>query len=264
MKSLLLLVIVIILLSNGLESSELFSSMSEMQKLYDNEKLLSLALTQQISLIDSQLKVLDGFLNTYYQDYNYNAKDAVEYVSHPLNTFSMIKRTALDWPKVKEALFGQETMKELTDFQQVVNNQVVTDEEMLGALEGLLLLSYTYDFNLTELAEGLIQIPKAQAIERGLNPQDYYIQDSRIEVKELLLMGQLAFNKNRFDWSIKFLRVALDTALKRNETELLSKIKSVFKTVSEKHDQILIKGAIKDGMTTFNKLLGEMSSETQF
>ena len=41
------------------------------------------------------MKTLDTFINTYYKDHNYTEEDAEEYVSHPLNTFSLIKRTAI-------------------------------------------------------------------------------------------------------------------------------------------------------------------------
>ena len=54
--------------------------------------------------IEEQMNMVDTFLNTYYKDHNYTEADAEEYVSHPLNTFSLIKRTAIDWPKVKGPL----------------------------------------------------------------------------------------------------------------------------------------------------------------
>ena len=44
--------------------------------------------------------------NFFLQNHNYTEDDAEEYVSHPLNTFSLIKRTAIDWPILKDKLFG--------------------------------------------------------------------------------------------------------------------------------------------------------------
>ena len=45
-------------------------------------------------------------LKIFLQNHNYTEDDAEEYVSHPLNTFSLIKRTAIDWPILKDKLFG--------------------------------------------------------------------------------------------------------------------------------------------------------------
>ena len=44
--------------------------------------------------------------NFFLQNHSYTEDDAEEYVSHPLNTFSLIKRTAIDWPILKDKLFG--------------------------------------------------------------------------------------------------------------------------------------------------------------
>ena len=118
--------------------------------------------------IEEQMNMVDTFLNTYYKDHNYTEADAEEYVSHPLNTFSLIKRTAIDWPKVKERLFGNKTKEKLEKLLASLSEQSVTEKELEGAAGGLFLLAYTYEFNLTELASGQIRIPDAQCVERDI------------------------------------------------------------------------------------------------
>ncbi len=57
--------------------------------------------------VDRQIRALDYFLDTYYQDWNYTEADATEYVSNPINTYMLIKRTGLEWPNVKKVLFNE-------------------------------------------------------------------------------------------------------------------------------------------------------------
>jgi len=39
-------------------------------------------------------------LDTYYKNYHWTEEDAEEYVSNPINAYVLIKRTALEWPRV--------------------------------------------------------------------------------------------------------------------------------------------------------------------
>ena len=98
-KSLLLLVIGLV--ANQTGCIDLFSSTFELEKLYDRETEFNRKLEEHLKDIDGQLKVLDWFLDTYYKNYNYTVDDAVEYVSNPINTYVMLKRTAVHWPHVK-------------------------------------------------------------------------------------------------------------------------------------------------------------------
>ena len=112
--------------------------------------------------------MVDVFLNTYFENHNYTEEDAEDYVSHPLNTYSLIKRTALDWPAVQNKLFGNETKEKMEKILDSLNEHDVNEMELHGAMQSLLLLSYTYDFNSTELAAGKIRIPDAQCVERDI------------------------------------------------------------------------------------------------
>ena len=38
-------------------------------------------------------------------------KEAAEYVAHPVNTYKMIKRAALQWPQVKKKVFDKDVME---------------------------------------------------------------------------------------------------------------------------------------------------------
>ena len=57
--------------------------------------------------VDRQISTLDTFLHKYYLNFNYTEEDVPEYVSNPINTYMMIKRTAVEWPKVREVVFNK-------------------------------------------------------------------------------------------------------------------------------------------------------------
>ena len=84
--------------------NDLYSSMAEMKKLYKHESTLMEKVDSHLEAVDEQIKALDMFLELF-KDHNYTELDAEEYVSNPLNTYAMIKRQALTWPKVRNRLF---------------------------------------------------------------------------------------------------------------------------------------------------------------
>lgn len=66
-------------------------------------------LNEQLKIIDDQLVHLDWFFKVGYhhQGDDMIMKDTDEFISNPINTFTMIKRLAVYWPKLKAHLFNQ-------------------------------------------------------------------------------------------------------------------------------------------------------------
>ena len=201
-------------------TSDLFSSMSDMEDLYEHEKLVIEELEKHIQNMDDQIDKVDKFIEKYFSDYNYTIEDAEEYVSHPLNTFSLIKRTYLDWPAVTEKLFGQEAETQLQQLTDLIYKHDIPSSELEGAMGGLYLLLNCYKFNLTEFFDGTIHVPKAQAIERGISAEEGIISDSPLTTFDIKLLGQFAFNSKRMNLSIEILRVALQKAKERKQPDL--------------------------------------------
>ena len=98
-------------------------------------------------------------------------EDAEEYVSNPINTFALIKRTALWWPQLNGTLFNNATESKLDETIALLEKYDISEEDLEGAMKGLVLLLSTYRFNITDFVNGKIRIPKAQVIDRGVtNP----------------------------------------------------------------------------------------------
>lgn len=84
------------------------------------EELVKEKIGQHLQHVERQIKSLDYLLDTYYKDYNYTEEDAEEYVSNPINTYMLIKRTALEWPNAKAILFNETADREFEELQGMI------------------------------------------------------------------------------------------------------------------------------------------------
>lgn len=88
------------------------------------EAILRAKMEGHLSAVDRQIRVLDNFLDTYYKDYDYTEADAKEYVSNPINTYMLIKRTGMEWPVVKAVIFNStldQEFKEIAEMSKELN-----------------------------------------------------------------------------------------------------------------------------------------------
>ncbi len=100
----------------GNRDIDLFSSTDELRKLFATERRLHDKLRRYLEQTDKQIAALDELLDKHYADYDkLEGEDAAEYVSNPINTYSMLKRTGLHWPMAREALQGDNS----TDFANI-------------------------------------------------------------------------------------------------------------------------------------------------
>ena len=101
----------------------------------------------------------------------------------------------LDWPDVKNKLFGSETHEKIDELLVTLDKFTIKESDLNGALNGILLLLDTYKFNLTEFSAGKIQIPKAQIVDRDSSKQ--YFEDAALNAVDLHLLGQLGMISNK-------------------------------------------------------------------
>ncbi len=221
--------------------NDLYSSMVEMKRLYDNEAKIMTKLGDHLEAVDKQIKIIDEFLEEY-KDFNVTADEAEEYVSNPINTFVMIKRQFKEWPKARDSLFGPETKDGIDDLIEASEKFDVTEEDLEGAANGLFLLQETYNFNITEFANGKIRIPDAQVRERGGGERPAFVEDSPLNARDLEVLAKIAFNKDHYHRAYDFFKAAVDKAIQTNEKpEVIKMLKSGLKTSIRVHDQHFLK-----------------------
>ena len=79
------------------------------------ERILVEKTERYLTQVDRQIAAIDGFLNKHYVDFDYTKDDVAEYVSNPINTYVMIKRTVVEWPKVRAVVLNETLDGELED-----------------------------------------------------------------------------------------------------------------------------------------------------
>jgi hypothetical protein len=152
----------------------------------------------------------------------------------------LIKRTAIEWPSVKNLLFGSKAKQRLEDLVTLTSEYDITEADLDGAMKGIFLLIETYRLNVTEFAKGQIRIPHAQVLERGLTSPTY-AEDSPLSAQDVKILGQIAFNTNFLDMSYEILKVAEAMTKAEGDKEELKSIRSIIKTVVKFHDEQLLK-----------------------
>ena len=112
--------IVVVLLSASAHAdvvSEVESNTQDSDTISGN--LLREKTEEYLTQVDRQIAALDSFLNRHYKNFDYTEDDVAEYVSNPINAFTMIKRTALEWPKLGAILLNETLDSELEDIIQL-------------------------------------------------------------------------------------------------------------------------------------------------
>ena len=170
-----------------------------------------------------------------------------------MNTFALIKRTGLEWPRVKNKLFGNDTNDQIDNLLNLVKDYDIKESDLNGALNGLRLLISTYKFNLTEFANGKISIPEAQRIDMDISEE--YFEDTPLIVHDLHLLGQLAYNEKNLVQSIDILTAAEKLAKERKDP-LYKDIKHHLKTVIKKHDELRLRSQVDPKFILHHKPIG--------
>jgi len=92
--------------------------------LLERQKKLDTKIEQQLKTIDQQIKHLDWYFKVGYthEGDEMMMDDIDEFVSNPINTFTMIKRLTLYWPSVRDHLFNQTLIDQWDDFLEEVQS----------------------------------------------------------------------------------------------------------------------------------------------
>ena len=87
-------------------------------------------LQAQIKIIEDQIKHIDWYFDV---GYNHPEKpimdDVEEFVSNPINTFTMIKRTAIYFPKLMKHLFNETIAEKYEDIIKDVDELIALQNE---------------------------------------------------------------------------------------------------------------------------------------
>ena len=103
--------------------------------LMEKQKILDKKLDKQLKIIQHQIDHIDWYFKAGYSNEGDEMmmEDVDEFVSNPINTFTMIKRLTLYWPSVRDHLFNQTIIDQWGDFLNEVKsfNELLQDQKSL-------------------------------------------------------------------------------------------------------------------------------------
>jgi hypothetical protein len=214
---------------------DVFSSARDIEHLFKNEEELQVMMQEQLIATQRQAKILDWFLDTFYGEgyENYTEADAEEYVSNPINTYCLLKRTALHWPRVKAVIFNDTVDKQMEALIDMMN-KTSQPASLTGAFSGLFSMQHTYNLDIKELSTGKIRIPQ--------RPEESISDDFALSAKDLQDIGKIAFDRGFYDRAYEFYMTAEWKAYKDggNQTDEIPSIREMLKVVVSAHDNTLI------------------------
>ncbi|XP_017058841.1 prolyl 4-hydroxylase subunit alpha-2 [Drosophila ficusphila] len=222
------------------ESKERYSSSTVgLLKLLKVEEDFADNLVNYGAQLGKKVQSLRTFLSTVSLKLNRNFLERVEYVSNPLNAFSLLRRTHEDLPKwhsyFKKSL-GSEDAAVLDDLVE----QVPSKLDLMSAALGIQRIEKTYDLRIDDLAQGLLQ---DKQYEIGLSFRD------------LVALGRLMFEQRDYQAAGKWYRLAC----KREPDEQDDLINEVLGNPSEHFHRQYIKALFTYGtsLTDPSKSTGE-------
>ena len=103
----------------------------QVSDLATKQKEIEDKLDAQLKVIQAQIDHIDWYFKVGYNNQEKPMMDDVEeFVSNPINTFTMIKRTSLYWPGLKNHLFNQTIINDWEQLAQDIDelNNALTNQ----------------------------------------------------------------------------------------------------------------------------------------
>lgn len=222
---------------------DLFTSNEALADLFKKEKHMRQTIEAYVARLDRQINAMDQLINNHEHNTTESEEDAAEYVSNPINAYVLLKRTGIDWPRLRDGLFSESFENQTKEIEEFVAN-VPKVSDLEGASNGIFLLQETYDLDMKDFALGRIRNPQTGEMIMG---------QKQLSASDLELLGKLAFNRGFYDRATEWMDAAIWMAKRSNATEQnIQILEGILKTMQNKHDVVLEKKGPRDrGWRTF-------------
>ncbi|KAI6176956.1 Procollagen-proline 4-dioxygenase [Aphelenchoides bicaudatus] len=167
----------------ALSNADLFTSMADLQRLLQIEKDIPQVIDNYIVTENARLDELRRMVQKY-RSKNSDVHKNLESVSNPINAFRMIKRLSETWHSLQRKMRSDRTDEFLQNISFSGKTAFPEEEDLSGAVVGLLRLQDTYRLDTKELANGIVGKKKtSKALTAGdcfeigrlsYNNEDYY------------------------------------------------------------------------------------------
>ncbi len=158
-------------------------------------------------------------------------EDSLEYVSHPINAFHLIKRTSLLWPKILEE--ASDDLDDVTE-DYLIKFPMIDDLEY-GASVGLVNLEMYYGSNGNDfysLVDGLVT---------DTQTGETYRSKHKLTIEDMIMISNAAQRVWHLEKYVEWREAAVQVAIKNQESDLtVKKLKKLVQEAQDLHDNVSV------------------------
>ncbi|XP_030020588.1 prolyl 4-hydroxylase subunit alpha-2 isoform X2 [Manduca sexta] len=175
--------------------AELFTAISDVEPLLETHKRIIDDLDFYIQKEQKRLMILKQHLDLYKEEHERAMEDIPNYLGNPINAFTLIKRLTTDLDLIEDSIkIGTEYIKNIT-----INHEDVkypTLEDLTGAAQALTRLQVTYNLNVRDLSEGMLN---------GVS----YSDRTSMTASDCYELGRALYNEKDYENSLSWMKEAL-------------------------------------------------------
>ncbi|XP_044315661.1 prolyl 4-hydroxylase subunit alpha-1 [Drosophila rhopaloa] len=153
-------------------------------------------LSNFISSLQHKVETLRVYIDSIENGHLVSKADRIHYVSNPLNSIRLVRRTREDWPKVIAYIRNQESVKVPNEEMHKLVNRTPNAEDMQEALFGMDRIEHFYDLKSSDMAKGLVA---AQQLQTPMTSPD------------CLALADYMYKRSEFRRAAQWYRLALST-----------------------------------------------------
>ncbi|XP_039282538.1 prolyl 4-hydroxylase subunit alpha-2-like [Nilaparvata lugens] len=144
---------VLLLSTTGIVNGDLYTALIDLEALVETEAVLLSELDNYIGATERRLSQLRRLAAEYSREHSEAILDVGAYLHNPINAYRLIKRLTIDWKHVESLMddFGEKEWLERRG-----RLKLPSEEDLVGAVSGLLRLQDTYQLDTASLTRGQI------------------------------------------------------------------------------------------------------------
>ncbi|XP_016926994.4 prolyl 4-hydroxylase subunit alpha-2 [Drosophila suzukii] len=152
-------------------STDPAKSIVGMKGLVDMEGFFISELTNYAKALKDKIDTIESFLQDVQSKRDISRRNPKEFVAHPLNAFSLIRRMHEDWTHLELYMSEQVGMSYLQAIKNGLDEAQPTDKDLRDAIGGIISLHRFYNLQPVDIAKGLLMGKQYNAHLTTLNCQ---------------------------------------------------------------------------------------------
>ena len=215
------------------DMTNIHASSYSLQRLSEDEFQFSQDLNNYASALEYHAKEVKRYIDSIYSKFD-PGDDLEAYVSNPLNSFGVIKRTSYDLQSNLMPIMNNRTWIDLEEkLIDRSNSQFPTINDYYESCSSIALIQEAYSLNISDLIKGNIKILNADG------KLITYKSKVRLDCETLHQIGIAAANREWYDSAHIWLKTALKRCKKGNNLSLLEEVRKSYKDNIDLHDRKL-------------------------